>query len=273
MGSTEQPTFYDRHPFDWIPPDRSEDIHAVVSRLLVDFIEALDPHSLVIDVGCGPGRVLGFLAQRGNRCVGIDRSRVSVGLAVRRCRRPGVVGDNLRLPFADEVADAIVSDGVIHHTEAPEAAFAENLRILKPGGQMYLGVYKPYGRYPFLYKYPGGMIRRGIRQRWSKPLVTVFAQGLYFLVHFVRSKGKRTWAGAQNLFYDYFATPRVAFLSRPEIEDWCTKRRASVLRYDENRGGNIHSFILQKDPGAKAMLEKKTAIGHNLATTEKGNTA
>jgi SAM-dependent methyltransferase len=246
MVSAERTTFYDEHPFDWISVDGTAEIRSVVSRPLIDLIETLDPNALVLDVGCGPGRVLGFLADRGLRCIGIDRSRVSLGLATKRYGRPGAVADNLCLPLPDAIADVIISDGVIHHTEDPCAAFTENLRILKPGGRMYLGVYKPSGRYRWLYMYPGAVIRRGLRNPLSKPLVVVFAQAPYFLIHFLRSRGKRTWAGARNLFYDYFASPRVAFLPREVIEEWCSKRGARIFRYDENRGSNVHSFLLQK---------------------------
>src|SRR5271155_485995 len=163
MATTEQKTFYDQHPFDWAPADASQDIRSIVSGPLVDLIQSLDTHSLVLDIGCGPGRVLGFLAQRGIRCIGLDRSRVSLGLAIERYGRPGAVGDNLHLPFADETADVVISDGVIHHTENPQAAFAENFRILKPGGKMYLAVYKPSGRYPLLSQFRGAWIRAGLR--------------------------------------------------------------------------------------------------------------
>ena len=248
MESTERVTFYDQHPFDWVPVDGREPIREVVSAPLVELIESLAPASLVLDIGCGPGRVLGFLARRGMRCIGLDRSRVSVGLAAERYHRPGVVGDNLRLPFADAVADAVISDGVIHHTEDPQAAFAENWRVLKPGGRMYLAVYKASGRYPWLYKYPGALIRAGLRHRWATPVVTVFAQGPYFLVHFVRSRGRRTWVAARNLFYDYFVTPRVAFLPRGVVEDWCGKQGARIICYEDGRGQNVHSFCLVKEP-------------------------
>ena len=251
MDSTKPVTFYDQHPFDWVPADSSEPVRAVISAPLVDLIESLAPTALVLDIGCGPGRVLGFLARRGMRCIGLDRSRVSVGLAAERYHRPGVVGDNLRLPFADAVADAVISDGVIHHTEDPQAAFAENWRILKPGGRMYLAVYKASGRYPWLYRYPGALIRAGLRHRWAMPLVAVFAQGPYFLVHFIRSRGRRTWAAAGNLFYDYFVTPRVAFLPRGVVEDWCAQQGARVLSYDDGRGANVHSFSLVKEPTSK----------------------
>ncbi|HXX19639.1 MAG TPA: class I SAM-dependent methyltransferase [Candidatus Acidoferrum sp.] len=255
MGSTESATFYDKHPFDWVVPDASEPIQKVVSRSLVEMIEGLPQGSLVLDVGCGPGRVLVVLARRGLKCIGLDRSRVSIGLAVKRYGKPGVVGDNVRLPFADECADVVISDGVIHHTEDPQAAFRENCRVLKPSGLMYLAVYKPAGRYPLLYKFPGSLIRSGLRRRWTQPLVRVFAQLPYFLVHFIRSKGRRTWAGARNLFYDYFVTPRVAFLSRAVVEEWCAKQGLRVVLYDDNRGGNVHSFRLAKDGAARPSVE------------------
>ena len=157
------------------------------------------------------------------------------------------MADNLRLPLANATADAIISDGVIHHTENPATAFLENLRILKPGGQLYLAVYKPYGRYPRLYRTPGRQIRSGLRRSWTSLLSFYSAQVPYFLLHFVRSGGRRTWNGAQNLFYDYFVTPRVAFLSRDTIEKWCRDYGARVVVYDENRGGNVHSFVLVKE--------------------------
>jgi SAM-dependent methyltransferase len=258
MGSTEPVTFYDQHPFDWVAPDVSEPIQKVVSRSLVDLIETLGPDSLVLDIGCGPGRVLGVLARRGVKCVGLDRSRVSIGLAAKRHGSSGVVGDNLRLPFADGCADVVISDGVIHHTEDPQAAFAENCRVLKPSGKMYLAVYKPAGRYPWLYKYPGALIRSGLRNPWTSVLVTLFAQIPYFLVHFLRSKGRRTWGGAQNLFYDYFVTPRVAFLARNVVENWCAKQSARVVLYDENRGGNVHSFCLEKENVANLLDDSRS---------------
>jgi SAM-dependent methyltransferase len=265
MASTEQSTFYDRHPFDWVAPSQGADIRSVVSPLLAELIERLDANSFVLDVGCGPGRVLGFLARRKLRCVGIDRSYVSVGRAVKYYGRPAVVADNLRLPVPDAIADVIISDGVIHHTEDPYRAFTENLRILKPGGQMYLGVYKPFGRYPRLYKFPGQQIRTGLRLSWTKPIVLLFAQVPYFVLHFVRSRGQRTWSGAQNLFYDYFVTPRVTFLSREMIESWCSEHGAHVLLYDENDGGNVHSFVVRKQSATETGAGSENGAHSNLS--------
>jgi SAM-dependent methyltransferase len=92
-------TFYDEHPFDRAPPGPQESMRSVVSPLLADLIERIDLNSLVFDVGCGPGRVLSFLTRRGIRCVGIDRSHVSLGLAKQRFGAPGVVADTPRVAF------------------------------------------------------------------------------------------------------------------------------------------------------------------------------
>jgi SAM-dependent methyltransferase len=263
-------TFYDEHPFDWAPADWSREADASVPRSLADLIGSIDSASLVLDIGCGPGRVLSFLRRRGLRCIGLDSSRVSVVLAVERCGVPGVVADNLQLPVATGAADVVISDGVIHHTDNPQKSFEENLRVLKPGGQMYIAVYKPSGHYPWLYKYPGEVVRRGLRHRTTTPLVVLFAQLPYFLAHLLKSRGRRTWAGARNLFYDYFVSPRVEFLPRHVVEQWCADRGAEVLHYDENRGLNVHSFIVRKNGSAleaqrnpPPMLTVEVLIGEN----------
>jgi SAM-dependent methyltransferase len=263
MATTEQHTFYDEHPFDWVPANATEEISTVVSRPLVELIQGLDLQSLVLDIGCGPGRVLGFLARRGVRCIGLDRSRVSLGLAISRYGRPGAVADNLSLPLADGTADVVISDGVIHHTENPYAAFNENFRVLKPGGRMYLAVYKPSGHYPFLYKFPGGLIRAGERHEFLRPFIAIFFGVPYFLVHFMKSKGKRTWTGSRNLFYDYFVTPRVTFLPRELVEDWCSREGANILHYEENRGQNVHSFIIEKN-GASPSRSEGTVVSSSV---------
>jgi ubiquinone/menaquinone biosynthesis C-methylase UbiE len=140
MTAPDFAEFYDLHPFDWVRSSSAADMDSIVARPLAEFIRSLDADSLVLDIGCGPGRVLGLLAQRGTRCIGLDRSRMSVAIARDRYGRPSIVADNLKLPLADGMADAVVSDGVIHHTNDPLASFTENCRVLKPGGRMYLAV-------------------------------------------------------------------------------------------------------------------------------------
>src|SRR5215471_3317378 len=112
----QQKVFYDEHPFDWVESYRPDELVDVVAPLLAATIDQFPEDGLVLDIGCGPGRVMTYLAWKGKRCVGLDVSGVSVQLMAKRTGKPGVVADNLGLPFRDGAADLVVSDGVIHHT-------------------------------------------------------------------------------------------------------------------------------------------------------------
>ena len=246
MGVAEPKTFYDHYPFDWVQGYSTEELRSVISPLLAETIDGLRGDELVLDVGCGAGRVLGYMARRGVRCAGVDLSRESVRRATARCGRPGTVGDNLRLPLRDGVADLVISDGVAHHTGDPRAAIAENARVVKPGGRLYLGVYKPGGRYEFLYRWPGRWIRAGLRHGVTKPLVYLLAMAPYYAAHAVKSAGRKSWSGAKMLFFDYFVTPKVEFLSRETVEQWARETGLETVEYRTNAGSNVHSFVFRK---------------------------
>ena len=246
MTLVKETTFYDDHPFDWFESYHGEDRRKVISPLLLQVIDALPSGSLVLDVGCGPGRVLSYLGFRGTKCIGLDRSANSISIIVSRHKLPGAVADNLHLPVLSGCADLVITDGVLHHTDDPPRAFSEDCRIIKPGGQLYLAVYRPGGRYEFLYKYPGRVIRALVKSSATRWIAHGTALPLYYLVHLWKSGGKITWQGARNLFYDYFASPTVAFLSRKTIEDWGAAQGMKLLRYDGNPEQNVHCFLFEK---------------------------
>lgn len=246
MTSAKQGAFYDEHPFDWVEGFDPRDARSYVSPLLLRTIENLKPGTLVLDIGCGAGRVLSYLAFKNHRCIGFDRSANSASLAAQNSRRPVALADNCSLPLPSSSANFVVSDGVIHHTDDPPQAFSEDCRILKSGGLLYLSVYKPGGRYEFLYHFPGGIIRKCLAHSSTRWLVHSTALPFYWCVHFVRSRGKVSWRGARNLFYDYFASPRVAFLSLDTVETLCRNNHVAVAEYDFSPGTNVHSFLIRK---------------------------
>jgi SAM-dependent methyltransferase len=246
MSHVKLTTFYDDHPFDWFESYSGEELRKVISPLLLEVIDALPAGALVLDVGCGPGRVLSYLAHRNLRAVGLDRSANSIAIIVGRHHQTGAVADNCRLPIRDAVGDLVITDGVLHHTDDPPLAFAEDCRIVKPGGQLYLAVYKPGGRYEFLYRYPGWVIRLLVKSPATRWLAHSTALPLYYLAHRMKSGGRISWRGARNLFYDYFASPRVAFLSRDVVEALARSRGMNLVKYDANPKQNVHCFLFQK---------------------------
>jgi SAM-dependent methyltransferase len=242
----QETTFYDNHPFDWTGNYRLHEVSSTLAPSLASFVNEVPFDALVLDIGCGPGRVMSCLAAKGLRCMGVDLSRASVQLMVRRTGKAGIVASNLRLPFPDGSAERIISDGVIHHTTNPLGAFAECCRVLKRGGLFYLAVYKPGGHYQKLYRFPGFPIRRLVTHRSGKAFVHATMMPIYYAVRFAKSRGKTSWHGARNLFYDYFVNPFVEFLSREEIEHWSRQCGIDIVAYDPNPNLNVHSFLLRK---------------------------
>lgn len=96
----------------------------------------------VVDVGCGPGWWVKYLADRGVRAAGIDVSPRMIDLA--RSATPHAhfeVGSILDLPLPSQYATAVCCMYVLHHLpdEDVDAALAELFRILAPGGVLLLG--------------------------------------------------------------------------------------------------------------------------------------
>ena len=92
----------------------------------------------VLDAGAGTGRFSVPLLKAGCEVVALDISPAMLRIAQRNSggALPGVVGDLLALPFADAAFDSVVSITVVEHLPHYREAFAEFVRVLKPGGTM-----------------------------------------------------------------------------------------------------------------------------------------
>ena len=240
-------THYEQFPFDFLTEEDELNIERLQPAPFRKFADAfLSAETLTAEIGCGPGRATLFMARRGVDLVAVDISGGSLELARRRaptCRF--VQATNLKLPLRDSAFEAVVSDGVIHHTPDAAASFRENARILCAGGMMYVSVYRRWRYYYYIYTYAGRPVRWLEERAWGRALIHVTALPLYYLVHLVKSRGKRTWQGARNFFYDYIITPRATFHTREEVEDWGRQNELVLVEYEE-RVGNTHAFVFRK---------------------------
>jgi SAM-dependent methyltransferase len=114
-------------------------------RALLDrFAAATAGRGPVWDVGCGPGHVTRYLADRGVEAVGVDLSARMVEVA--RRHHPGLAfrrGDLLALPAGDgELAGLVVFYSLIHleRWKVP-AALGELRRCLAPRAPLLLAVH------------------------------------------------------------------------------------------------------------------------------------
>ncbi|MDA3646507.1 methyltransferase domain-containing protein [Saccharopolyspora indica] len=118
--------------------DRFDSLPEAV-RLRERSYQLLPTAGVVADIGCGAGRAVGELRERGVAAIGLDVDRDMVATA--RERLPGVdvrLADAGALPFADGELAGYRAEKVFHAIADPAAALAEARRVLAPGGRIVL---------------------------------------------------------------------------------------------------------------------------------------
>jgi SAM-dependent methyltransferase len=120
----------------WLEPLTVDD-DAVLAR-------AVGP---VLDVGCGPGRHVLALAERGVVALGIDITPAAVDLA--RRRGAPVLARSVfdRVPGAGRWSSALLLDGNLGIGGHPEALLARVASLLQPGGAVFVE-FEPPGATP-----------------------------------------------------------------------------------------------------------------------------
>ena len=94
---------------------------------------------LGVDVGCGTGRVVHELAQRGLQAVGVDLNQTMVDVARERFPECGFrTGSAFKLPFEDGSLGWYRGERVYVTLADPGAALAEARRVLAPGAVIVL---------------------------------------------------------------------------------------------------------------------------------------
>ena len=108
----------------------------------------LAPGAHCLDVGCGAGPELGWLAQEvgpEGSVVGLDRSRQLLDAAAGRHDDAVITlvyGDALALPFPDERFDGVRTDRTLQHVDDPARALSELVRVTRPGGRVVISEFR-----------------------------------------------------------------------------------------------------------------------------------
>lgn len=113
------------------------------------------PGENVLDIGCGPGRFAGVLADRvgpSGTVVGVDPSGPMIEYASTHAGRRSNCefhrGAAQSLNFPDATFDVVTATFVMHHIfeEQREVALANMFRVLRPGGRLLLADAHPLER-------------------------------------------------------------------------------------------------------------------------------
>ena len=95
------------------------------------------PGALMLDVGGGPGYFREAFESAGATYLALD---ADVGELSGRGEigRRTVIGDGMRMPFADDSFDVCYSSNVLEHVPEPWRMAAEMVRVTRPGGTVFL---------------------------------------------------------------------------------------------------------------------------------------
>jgi ubiquinone/menaquinone biosynthesis C-methylase UbiE len=111
--------------------------------------------SRALEVGCGPGANLWYLAREGFRIAGIDGSAIAIDLAEKRLRAESLraplahadlkVGNFAKLPWPDAAFDLVIDIEAIYANPMAviRSAIAEVKRVLKPSGWFFAKMFGP----------------------------------------------------------------------------------------------------------------------------------
>lgn len=97
----------------------------------------------VLDIGCGAGTQAMLWAELGHRVHALDVNEALVTIGRQRALTKSLevdfrVGTATKLPFASASADVILLPELLEHVAEWEACLAEAIRVVRPGGLVYL---------------------------------------------------------------------------------------------------------------------------------------
>ncbi len=207
----------------------------------------------VLDVGCGLGGMSTAYAVEGGRVTAVDEELYdpeSIRFAETFAKSKGATVNFLacserQWSFADESFDAVFLDSVLEHTKEPERLLRESIRVLCPGGWMFISFpvyYGPFGghiddyiRIPWFHLLPRMVVLRVLRrQRPIGAYVTpAFIQGVYLSLN--RLSLRRFKAMLSNLPLEAVDFSRSAYLTTAGTQ-LMLDLRAAIGRRDWRAG-------------------------------------
>jgi SAM-dependent methyltransferase/uncharacterized protein YbaR (Trm112 family) len=126
--------------YDWLRDEDEQEFYTITD---------LGPEDLkgktVFDAGCGGGRIARIVAPKCDEFVGLDFS-IAVEKAYELCRDVETTHfiqcDINKHPLKPEIYDLVYSHGVLHHTPDTKRSFDNIPALVKPGGVMYVAVFR-----------------------------------------------------------------------------------------------------------------------------------
>lgn len=128
---------------DW---DHIRGLHADDAAVEAALVNAVGPGQIgrLLDLGTGTGRMLELLGDRADQAIGVDLSKEMLNVARSKLERSQLSqvqirhGNLYQLPFSNGSFDIAVIHQVLHFLEDPADALQETVRVLTPGGRLFI---------------------------------------------------------------------------------------------------------------------------------------
>lgn len=255
-------SFYTENPY---PKYRMVGVNTIsIDQIFNQFDRQVNANAKVLIAGCGTGKqVINFaVSSPQTQIVAIDLSPVSLAYARLMAERYNIrnvefkIFDILQVAELKDSFDYIISTGVLHHLESPQAGLNALNSVLKPDGLMYLGFYSSQVRkelveiknnvLDYLDTDEAGLTPVGV-SRWRAQLaVQLTTQStMQSTVQSTMQAPQRAWYQVDDFFslnglYDLLFHPQQAEYTPIELK--------TLL---DNSGLNFEAMLIKPDAQAK----------------------
>jgi len=225
----------------------SEVITLGYAHLALDITDAIDAAGLpsdarVLDWGAGPGYLTYALESLGQKLTYYDfvyeHDAYNFVLSQLSCEKVFIGDEQVRLPFEDGSFDAVISFGVLEHVPDMPGSVAEALRVLRPGGLL------------FVYHFPNTF-------SWTEALAKALGKPFHD-VKLTRAQLHELVAveGTETIESSYrYLIPR-NLTDMPRLRGWMSKHARGVYAFDA---------ALTRVPGLRLL-----STTHNLVVRKIG---
>lgn len=181
--------------------------------------------ALVLDVGAGPRQFADAFRAAGARYVPVDHDP-----GVSSVRAGGLIATAGALPVGDATVDIVFSSNLLEHVSVPEAVADELVRVLRPGGVLFLSYtnwLSPWGGHETSpWHWLGGRYAaRRFERRWGRPPKnrideTMFRVSVSQMLRWVRGREDVDVIARRPRYYPDWAAPLVRVPGVREIVTW-----------------------------------------------------
>jgi SAM-dependent methyltransferase len=200
---------------------------------LLKFVSTVGDTATLYDIGCGSGFWLDSYVACGipqHHLYGVDLSPKNIEEIKARGFQASC--DNLlSLKLDDGISDHTICNGVLHHTSDPRQAFAELIRITKPGGSIYLAVYNAWNPYYYLVHKATYPLRYWYWNRNKKILDRVVPLARWIMQPFawLFFRELLSHQTVKTIFMDQVMTPRADLFTKGTLRHWSAQHHCEVL--------------------------------------------